>query len=810
MSDVITSITAEAEVKQYTLVGDDIYVKRYTNENIPLWYRNLVSDIISSDTTVADQAAAIAYLESLAPGYNISITSLQNKDLQIDTSIESLVTKDGDKTAAIAQLNITKVDATSAAAIAQTTIGTYFAGSESAAWFNSKISTYASNIASNASSITTLSASLDGQEVRIDTVDAINIQQNTAIGTLDTTLSTLSTSVGIALADLQGQIDGAISTWFADGVPTSTNYPYTEWTTPEERANHVGDLYYDRLSGYAYRFVNEDLPSDTPDAGFIYWMRITDVDVVAALANAATAQDTADGKRTVFYSATTPVAQTINGTLIPIEIGDLWVHSTSKVTKVAVAVSPSVVWGDITNTATENALLALTDLEEARDGNVVVYYETSTTIPAGMTYGDYLVDTDSLSGNSYTVYRYENATGGSSGTLAWYVNTGETAKALSSGYRAQVLAGTAQSTADGKVKTWYQISAPVLTAGDVGDIWVDTDNANKLQVWSGTAWTDQTSAQGTSAYTWSATASKLITSPDGSITGWQFGDGTNTKSYFQINATNFKISDGTTGYTPFSIVDSNISFNGVVDFTNTNTYGTTTIDGGKITANTVNANRIDASTIAASNMLVDQTVRSSDFTAIGGAGFRLKSNAAGTYEDPTIYGAYIRGGVLDGATITGQLLDISSMKVSNGGTNTGAFSIAKVGASAGIRLYGKNYSSGYIYERCLLSAQKISINAFVGAYTANGDNGSYSSYTLSIEYSIDSGAWISLGSTGTSASTTGLGVNIAFSSMLAIPAILSIDSTTFSTLDIKATCTVTSDSYNGAGNYTINVTTTNI
>lgn len=821
--EVSTPIAAEAEIKQYTLVGDDIYIKRYTNANIPTWYRQLVSDIIAADATITDLDSAIAYLSTLPAGYNQMITELQNADLTINTSLTSLVATAGSHMAAIANLAITKVDATSAAAIARTTVGAYFADGSAGAFFNNQISTYASDISANAMNISTLSATLGGHTVRIDTVEAVNITQGGAISTLDTTVNTLATNVGVSLGNLQSQIDGNISTYFQSYAPTLLNVPASAWTTDLIKANHVGDLFYDRTTGYGYRFAYEDIV-DTPDAGIIYsWIRITDVDVTAALANAANAQATADGKRTVFYTNTTPVPMVENGITIPIEIGDMWVNSDTKVTKVAIAVTPSVVWGDITNTSTENALLALTDLEEARDGNVVVYYEISTTIPVGMTYGDYLVDTDSLSGNSYTVYRYENATGGSSGTLSWYINTGETAKALSSGYRAQVLAGTAQSTADGKVTTWYQISAPVLTTNDIGDIWVDTDNGNKLQVWSGTVWTDPTSAQGTQAYTWSASASKLITSPDGSVTGWSFGDGTNIKSFFQIQATNFKISDGTTGYTPFSIVGSDILFNGKVSFTNitgaptyaqtyyqisqptgtitngsvwydsddnnrayrfngsvwqeatTNISGlgytknttfkqitaptvmtvgdiwidsddnnktywfngtiwtlvdpdvavaintnTTTIDGAKITtgsitasqiaANTITAGQIAAGTITASEIAastitagqiaastitttqiaantvtagniaatsitgdrlavnsawISGIVQSSDFTTIGGAGFRLKAEAASTNADPDIYGAYIRGGTIDGTTINASTINIRNLNIVN-------------------------------------------------------------------------------------------------------------------------------------------------
>ena len=50
-------------------------------------------------------------------------------------------------------------------------------------------------------------------------------------------------------------------------------------------------------------------------------------------------------------------------------------------------------------------------------------------------------------------------------------------------------ASTAQATADGKVRSFFQTSAPGgLVPGDVGDMWFDTDDGNKLYQWTGTQW----------------------------------------------------------------------------------------------------------------------------------------------------------------------------------------------------------------------------------------------------------------------------------------------------------------------------------
>lgn len=109
------------------------------------------------------------------------------------------------------------------------------------------------------------------------------------------------------LKELQDQVDGNITTWFYSGVPTNNNEPAKNWTTDAERNNHLGDLYYDKETGYAYRF---SLDNEVYD-----WTKITDTDVTKALAIANTAKDTADSKRRVFVVQPTP----------PYDNGDMWI-----------------------------------------------------------------------------------------------------------------------------------------------------------------------------------------------------------------------------------------------------------------------------------------------------------------------------------------------------------------------------------------------------------------------------------------------------------------------------------------------------
>lgn len=148
----------------------------------------------------------------------------------------------------------------------------------------------------------------------IEVKQLANTAQSTADGALSKAneaaegLADFTESVTGDLADLQDQIDGNIATWFYTGTPTLTNEPAVNWTTTEEKNQHLGDLYYDTNTGYAYRFMVQN--------GVYSWGRITDSDVTKALEDAANAQDTADSKRRVFVSQPTP----------PYDVGDLWVQ----------------------------------------------------------------------------------------------------------------------------------------------------------------------------------------------------------------------------------------------------------------------------------------------------------------------------------------------------------------------------------------------------------------------------------------------------------------------------------------------------
>lgn len=113
----------------------------------------------------------------------------------------------------------------------------------------------------------------------------------------------------------------------------------------------------------------------------------------------------------------------------------------------------------------DEALEAGLSAQATADGKITSFYQT--TMPTGEE-GDLWIDTDD--GNK--LYRHNGIT---------FIEVQD--DGISSAITA---ASDAQATADGKVTTFVSTTAP--TAEAVGDLWIDSDDNNKLYRWSGSAW----------------------------------------------------------------------------------------------------------------------------------------------------------------------------------------------------------------------------------------------------------------------------------------------------------------------------------
>lgn len=128
----------------------------------------------------------------------------------------------------------------------------------------------------------------------------------------DGKLSDYAETVTGSLGELQDQIDGQIETFYYDYEPTLQNKPASDWTSATERKKHIGDLFFNKTTGYAYRFMQ--------DGATWGWTLVQDTDITKAMKAAEDAQDTADHKRRVFVTKPQP----------PYDIGDLWSQGESE------------------------------------------------------------------------------------------------------------------------------------------------------------------------------------------------------------------------------------------------------------------------------------------------------------------------------------------------------------------------------------------------------------------------------------------------------------------------------------------------
>lgn len=147
------------------------------------------------------------------------------------------------------------------------------------------------------------------------------------------------------IANLGEQIDGKIETFFQATDPSNL------WASLSDAMAHEGDLWYNTSTKRLYRWVNTSADNYS-------WQEITNKDAIDALAAAAAAQDTADGKRRVFVATPYP----------PYDVGDLWL--TGGKTN-----------GQLFRCVTERA----TGSYLASDWAEAVYYDnTKTTIDGGI------------------------------------------------------------------------------------------------------------------------------------------------------------------------------------------------------------------------------------------------------------------------------------------------------------------------------------------------------------------------------------------------------------------------------------------
>lgn len=172
----------------------------------------------------------------------------------------------------------------------------------------------------------------------------------------DKKLSDYANTVSKDLEKIQSQVDGQVEDWYFDYEPSMQNIPASQWTTTEERQKHIGDRFFWKSKGYAYRFME--------DNGVWGWTLLQDTDITKAMQTAQSAKDIADGKRRTFVTTPQP----------PYDIGDLWTDGKDILTCVTArengALYVSTDWEKL-NDYTDDTV-ANQALEEARKAHSIV------------------------------------------------------------------------------------------------------------------------------------------------------------------------------------------------------------------------------------------------------------------------------------------------------------------------------------------------------------------------------------------------------------------------------------------------------
>lgn len=147
---------------------------------------------------------------------------------------------------------------------------------------------------------------LDGVTKKVTQIQGELINTN---GILEDFVETTTENLDL----INDQLDGNVTSWFYDYVPTLLNVPASGWTTDAIKDEHLEDLFYDSSTGKVYKFVKD---SDT-----YQWMEVTNIIGAQTFAIANASQDVIDGNRRTFFTTPTP----------PYDVGDLWADNTNHI-----------------------------------------------------------------------------------------------------------------------------------------------------------------------------------------------------------------------------------------------------------------------------------------------------------------------------------------------------------------------------------------------------------------------------------------------------------------------------------------------
>lgn len=259
----------------------------------------------------ADAQEKAENVESNLESANAVIEQHSNKLGELDTKVSNAVTNANSALTASTEAKQTATEAS-------TTANTAYKDAQTAITNSTKATQTATEAKTTAeSAVTTANDSLKQSSSAVQTANRIQNTLTTDYQTKEdsdllyatkSSLTETSESIKMEVSAtyatkstveaLQNVADNAIESWRGSGVPTSENKPASDWTTPEEKKRHSGDLYYDKDTGKAYRWGSDD--------GVVYsWVLNQDTDITKALQDASNAQNAANAAQSTANSAVT-------------------------------------------------------------------------------------------------------------------------------------------------------------------------------------------------------------------------------------------------------------------------------------------------------------------------------------------------------------------------------------------------------------------------------------------------------------------------------------------------------------------------
>ena len=246
-------------------------------------------DLAETDAKAQDAATKA---QQAMDGLTDANTKIEGLETSVDHNTEAITNANGEIVGVKEQITGVATTANNALSVATT-------NTQSLKEQSNRIDTAYSDIESARTAISEVKQTADGVKLNLETNYLDKTQTAAAYATkaqLTATSKQISTSVSKKYATietvegLQNIADAAIETWSGQVNPTNSNPPASTWTTDALKRQHTGDIYYNMSTGKSYRWGSAD--------GTAYsWTMIADNDITKALADAAKAQQTANGAK---------------------------------------------------------------------------------------------------------------------------------------------------------------------------------------------------------------------------------------------------------------------------------------------------------------------------------------------------------------------------------------------------------------------------------------------------------------------------------------------------------------------------------